>query len=177
MSYYWYVAQTNELFIDLDHHEDDAELGRLKCARDRLFGAIKAGVIHVRDTYLFPSDTDRHYHLIVVLADGFKVDSYTRRIWEGYLRDDPYRNLNNLMRTACGITSSLLITSKAYPEFRAPDAECQCDKKHTNDVMVSCKTAAIIRKSHASKSYFGKSERLTLEIKMGRWTNLPTKKE
>ena len=141
--------------MDLDHYSKDAPPTKLISARSRLAGAAEAGVLNVKDVWLYPSGTELHYHMIVRL--NHQLRSELRNAYELYLRDDVFRNMNNKVRIQRGVIASLLITSEVYPGFyREPDHTCACKAKHSKEVMEKCPIANLLRGDDRTADYFGK---------------------
>ena len=150
---YWYVARPDELLIDLDHRS--AKLDKLANAGQRLRGAIEDGSISVRDVWLYPSRTEKHYHLIIRLK--YEISFTEREAWSIYLRSDIYRAVNNLMRGFSEISNPvLIIANHQWKDFyRMADAICGCRTKHDHATMKKCPAAKFIRGDFRTTEFFG----------------------
>lgn len=171
MPYNWYVATPYELMVDLDPRQktDGGEWpAALKCALARLNGLRIERRIDYVDHWIYPSDSNGHYHLIVRHNGG--IGLLERMALQLYLRDDSFRAMNNLMRMAHGDDCpSLLITSEPYDGFyRLPDETCNCTSKHTKEVMRHCTAASRIRGNRRCDDYFGKPSAMNGPISFGR---------
>src|SRR5258705_1099371 len=94
MTWFWYVAQADELMLDVDSGRDGSVLGP---TRIRLEAAIEGGELAIRDPiFLYKSATEGHYHVIIQLRSP--MPQLRRYVWEMQLRSDLYRGRCNLMR-------------------------------------------------------------------------------
>ena len=154
--YFWYLRHPNEILVDLDGKNEDDVQRKLIRARRRLEGAEESRNLAVRDAYLYPSASPRHFHLIIRLQHAVQFDF--ANMYALYLGSDVFRACNNFMRDRRGIFSSdLLITPEEYPGFyRTPDAHCVCTKKHKADVMETCEIAQALRGKFAAYNFFAK---------------------
>jgi hypothetical protein len=135
---FWYLAQPEELLIDLDNYmrpapsktgESRGPWGEIFFRR-RLADAIRAERLAVEMVFLDRSNTELHWHAIVRLARPMAV--MERLAWQLRLGSDLMRAQADIMRAARGIESpSLLIRKTEMADFyRAPDRECPCTRKH-----------------------------------------------
>ena len=171
-NFYWYIAQPDELLIDVDHYNPNAPPLRLVNLYQRLLAVMQTGTLDVTDVYLFPSGTEKHYHVFIRLAT--ELDPLEALVWEGYFRDDRFRNTNNLMRHRFGVVSSLLISPSLYPLYRKPDYTCSCTQKHDHATMLACPVANELRGEHAAVTYFPKPKAAEFDVKtFGRLSGLP----
>lgn len=135
---FWYLAKEWELLIDLDDYmrpapaksgESRGPWGEIFFRR-RLADAIRADRLQVLSVYLDRSNTAKHWHAIVRLADSMPV--MERLAWQLRLGSDLMRAQADIMRAARGISCpSLLIRKEPMRDFYRPaDYECPCDRKH-----------------------------------------------
>lgn len=137
----WYIARPDELLIDLDDAGRPTRTGAPWIEvffRRRLRDAIDDGKLRVRDAYLSPSNSTRHYHAIVRLGEPLPI--MQRLVWQLHLGSDLYRGRADLMRAARGFDApSLLIRSHPMVEFyREPDRVCSCTEKHITSDQPAC---------------------------------------
>jgi hypothetical protein len=138
----WYLARPDELLIDLDDAGRPTRTGAPWIEvffRRRLRDAIADGKLRVRDVYLSPSNSVRHYHAIVRLGEPLPI--MQRLVWQLHLGSDLYRGRADLMRAARGFDApSLLIRSHPMIGFyREPDRVCDCTAKHITSDQPTCK--------------------------------------
>lgn len=146
--WYWYVAQPNELFVDMDR-----VTASLNHVRRRLQGAIECESLHVQSVYFYPSLTKDHAHLIIVLK--FPISNPERYAWEMLLHGDIYRAASNIMRWSHGIDApDVLIARRRL--HRMMDGVCFCEHKHKRAVMIRCETARRLRGEMRAAQFFGK---------------------
>jgi hypothetical protein len=136
----WYIAQEREILCDLDNYMRPApskmgpkgHWGEVFWRR-RLSTAMRAGKLDVCRVWLERSNTHRHWHAIILLAQPMPV--MERLVWQLRLGSDLMRGQSDLMRAARGIPSpSLLIRNTPIKEFyREPDRVCRCMRKHDTD--------------------------------------------
>lgn len=151
--WFWYVAREDEIMLDVDGVAYGGSI--LGASRVRLEAAMKAGLLKIKDAYIYRSATRGHYHIVLQL--DAPMPAYQRCAWEMQLRSDIYRGRCNLMRLALGVRSpSLLIAPKRWAAFyREPDESCTCADKHDMTVMAECPAALALRGAAAKDSYFG----------------------
>ena len=152
MTWYWYSARANELFIDCDNWPK-AE----NHVRRRLMGAIEFSYLKVRDVKLYPSSTNGHMHMIIILSSP--TPPLERYVWEIIFHSDIYRACCNIMRFLIDlpgeIAQDVLISQIRY--HREPDATCNCERKHNKrSVMESCPAAKKLRGDKRTAAFFGK---------------------
>lgn len=137
----WYTATDRELLIDLDDYMRPAPSkngpsrgpwGEIFWRR-RLRDAMQAELIKACRVFLMRSNTARHWHAIVLLAEPMPV--MRRMIWQMRLGSDLLRAQSDLMRADHGIQHpSLLIRPEPIKGFyRKPDRVCPCDRKHDTE--------------------------------------------
>lgn len=139
MSVWYFPRPRLELFIDLDNYmrpapsrsgESKGPWGEVFFRR-RLADAIEAGVLPFSRLFLDHSNSEKHWHAIVVLAEP-GVSLLGQLAWQQRLGSDLMRCQADLMRFDKGVKHpSLLIRNKPMTDFyRPPDRECACTKKH-----------------------------------------------
>lgn len=148
MKWYWYVANKQEIFLDLDRYESS-----IKHIRARLQGAIESEKLPLEFLSVYPSGRDGHFHAVLVLS---KATRYPERLaWSIVLHSDIYRACNNLMRWERGVPAyDILIANRYY--HRIADATCECEGKHKRAVMEQCPAAKQLRGEYRSVGFFGK---------------------
>lgn len=158
MTWCWYVAKPDELLLDVEDRQGNGG-AVLKWTRAALQAAIESERLNVRELYLYRSSRERHYHIVVRLADT--MPELERLAWELALRSDASRGRSNIMRSIKGIGApDLLISPKTWPGFyREPDAVCNCEGKHSgpggHETMARCAVGKKLRGEHADVAYFG----------------------
>lgn len=170
LTWQWYVARPNELFIDMDRYEQSIDH-----VRRRLTGAIECKSLSVRAVSLFPSVTKNHAHLIVVL--DAPLLAYERYAWEMLLHSDIYRACSNILRESRGVPSPDVLICKGRYELysyttnvveqtitRTPDAECDCLYKHNRATMEMCQAAIHLRGERRTDTFFGKPSNQSCEF-------------
>lgn len=131
--WYWYVAQDDELMMDLDGRVL-LEIAESRIQRD----LVPKGL--VRYIYVTPSQNPDHFHFVVKLWKCMPV--MQRMVWQLYLMDHVYRSVKNMFRVLDGTPSpSLLVSPKDWHEtppafngehhcivtfWRQWDATCGC---------------------------------------------------
>lgn len=149
--YYWYIARSTELLLDLDEYmrptKRKGPWGEFFFRR-RVREAITSGVLNVREVYLTRSQTPGHFHAVIRLYRP--MPQLKRLVWQLHLGSDLYRGRADLMRYACGIRfPSLLILPEPIPQFyRLWDTKCHCVRKHKTDEQeaLGAKCCAVWRK-------------------------------
>lgn len=154
---YWYVARDNELFLDIDKMERS-----LPHARSRLQGAIECGRLPVRSVEMYPSQRNGHCHVIVTLAR--KMHDVERFAWEIILHGDIYRGCCNLLRWSNAVPANDVLISPSRFRHRRPNAICQCNGKHTAEVMEHCTAALALRGADRARGFFGKPSKNKCEV-------------
>ena len=139
---FWYVAHNDELLLDLDDYMRPTKTG---CPwgegffRRRLRNAMAGGKLKVSEVWLDHSNSERHFHAVVVVPQFRNREDLQARIeklvWQLHLGSDLYRGRADLMRAVRGFPSaSLLIRDTKIPNFyREPDYQCLCTKKHNTE--------------------------------------------
>lgn len=154
MTWYWYTARRNELFIDMDRYAES-----IAHVRVRLQGAIECGALDVVAVHDYESSPNKH-HVIIVLA--YSLTDMERYAWEMVLHSDIYRTASNMMRSSKSMRNpDLFISRYVYPNYRTADtppydALCQCPEKHTRKVMDTCPAALELRGTGRTETFFGK---------------------
>lgn len=142
MKWFWYVAKPDELMVDLD----GAIL--LAISQKRL---ERCG-LPVLKTFISPSNSDDHFHLVVKLR--YPMEVIERQIWQLYLMDHVYRSVNNLFRAHSGTKGASLLIAPirwccsgiSQSDFwREPDGICTCKEKHSGPTFGGCKIGAKLR--------------------------------
>ncbi len=166
MTWYWYAARSNELFLDLDSPEQQRRalrVLRLALKDHRRFWSGKSAKLEV-DRFrqhlvinvliLMRSVTLGHCHLIVVNNEEFQP--MTRVAWSLWLGGDPLRAAYALERLGRGYCPELIALQ--YPiqeDFRQPDAMCPCKDKHKEErVTKYCPALNQLLGDHAAADYF-----------------------
>lgn len=127
----WYIAQPNELLLDVDAYGAELTRGGKKLemfVRRRLRDAVLDKLLDVDHIWIEPSTSPGNAHVFVRLKTP--VPLMHRMIWQSWVGSDLFRARADLMRAANGHRyPSLLILPKRIG-FRAPDDECACVGKH-----------------------------------------------
>lgn len=155
--WHWYVARDNELFIDMDRYAES-----IHHAGRRLQGAIDGKYLDVREVYAYPSQTNNHAHIIIVLGENHKTKDkmhygeIQRYVWEMLFHGDIYRCASNIFRRVYSVGSpDILITRRIL--HRTPDFDCECQNKHSKlEVMKNCPAATALRGIARTMQFFGK---------------------
>lgn len=143
----WYVARPNEIFIDTDNFARS-----IKHTAARLAGAIKCGRLHVKNLEFHASRNENHIHTIITLHN--EMPAIERATWALILHSDIYRAASTIMRTLYNVPcSDILITPN--PFLRSPDAVCECEEKHSSQVMLACPAAFQLRGESVARGFFG----------------------
>lgn len=150
---YWYTIRHDEIFIDLDSRN------KLVPCLARLRGIIENQEIALKSAWLFPSP--QNFHLILRVESDALYSSEQRTAFQLYLFSDVYRECCNLIRISKGHTfPNLLITPtdlrKQYGFYRFHDASCQCESKHTLEIMEDCPAAKLLRGENRCDVLFSK---------------------
>jgi hypothetical protein len=123
MTWYWYVARSNEIFCDLDSKRAVAR------ALNVLRRAIRKKMLDVEAVFFYPSLSN--YHLVVVLNEQMcTVDRVNWALWMG---SDRLRSVYVLARYRRGVWKSpdILCTPRQWADgFRFMDDRCDCKSKH-----------------------------------------------
>lgn len=146
MTWYWYVAQPNEIFCDLD----------TKRALGRTFGVLRRAMrrneLPVQSVYLYPSLSN--YHVIVELKSD--LDPILRALWALWMGSDRIRGVYVLERLRRGVGRPDVLSSLCWFDYRVPDDMCQCAEKHkAKSVTDKCPAMTrLLGKEHRSGDYF-----------------------
>lgn len=159
----WYVAKDDELLIDIDGRSGEPAK-KLESFRRRLRAAFLCKKLDVRSVWLFPSQTSKHFHAFVQLADNMR--QVERIAWELRLGSDIYRTCANLLRHERIIqAASLFFASDTEDEaiqgsgfYRVADHYCTCTE-HTEESLAHCVIEKWLRGRYASCDFFGKVDR------------------
>jgi len=145
-SWYWYVANDKELFIDMDRDAVKHFFARFESAKN---GPLKVARFRQQ-----PSLTSGHRHIVIELCK--EMPAIERYVWEIVLRSDVYRGCCNIMRELKGISApDILITRTMFPDYRQPDDACFCPRKHDTQQMKLCPIAIKLRGAGIVKGFFG----------------------
>jgi len=163
MTNYWYVARSNELFIDTDNVSKS-----IKHTRARLQGAIECGKLEVLEVMSMESSPN-HLHTIITLKND--LSSVERFVWEIILHGDIYRGCCNIMRWLHGVPYPNVLISP-HQDFlshdkkwtRPADHVCQCVGKHKAAIMQTCQVAIRLRGRHRTAAFFGKPSKNPCKI-------------
>jgi hypothetical protein len=159
---YWYVARSNELFIDTDNVSKS-----IKHTRARLQGAIESNKLNVAYVISMQSTSPNHLHTIITLKGPI---SYAERYaWEIILHGDIYRSACNLMRSVHNVPAPDVLISphirfEGNYQSRPADFQCECVQKHTAAVMNMCNVAIALRGEHRTRGFFGKPSKNPCKI-------------
>jgi hypothetical protein len=154
---FWYTSRYDEILIDLDGTAGD----KLARCLARLRGSIEHQELPVKSVWLFPSFTDHHYHIIIRLIPGRGFSQWEKYAFQLYLFSDVFRTCCNLMRQANEHPfPDLLITifslKNEFGFYRLHDAACNCESKHSLEVLKDCSAAKLLRGSYRQRIYFSK---------------------
>lgn len=150
MTWYWYAAKDNEIFLDLDSR------ARAGYAFQRLRRAIRQQALDVDSVYFYRSQSKNKFHMIVVLRSP--MDAMRRTRWAAYMGSDIVRCLYTQERIARGLMwPDILITRREY--FRSPDAFCFCAEKHkARRITQNCMVMRGCHGIEAGAVYFAKNK-------------------
>ncbi len=118
---FWYSAQDDEIFLDLDSH---ANLYR---ALRVLRSAMKKDELDVRGVFYYPTRRKGHGHLIVELWEP--MDASLRALWALWMGSDRLRHVYVMARLKAGIERADLLTAHR-PYHRMTEFLCNCKGKH-----------------------------------------------
>lgn len=154
---YWYTSRYDEILIDLDGTGGD----KLTRCLSRLRGVIENRELPVKSVWFFPSFTDHHYHIIIRLLPGITFCQNEKTAFQLYLFSDVFRTCCNLMRLAKDHPfPDLLITvfslRKEFGFYRFHDATCNCEVKHSMEILEDCPAAKLLRGQHRRAILFSK---------------------
>lgn len=162
MIWYWYVAQNNEILLDLDsRYRVQTAIEKLEKARVRL---------EINRVYIKRSYSEDKYHAVVKI--DARLSQMERSIWAWWLGSDPIRAMYNLMRIEHKVQSpDLLISPKQWEGFWRPhDYICSCKSKHKGlDLCSSCPVFQALHFKHAGVAYFPLRE-INIEEGLSEWT-------
>lgn len=147
MTNFWYVSQSNEIFVDTDNFSRS-----IKHTTARLLGAIKCGRLRVSDIEFHTSKNENHIHTLITLAEPMQaIERYT---WAIVLHSDIYRAASTIMRQLYGVAAAdVFITPTRFK--REPDVICECDSKHKAQTMLTCPAAFQLRGEDRIRGFFG----------------------
>ena len=164
---YWYYSRSNEIFLDLDNKKS------LSRAFNVLSKALRRGELDIENVYLYPTATEGHVHLIVVLGHDMPIVS--RLAWSLWMANDRLRvafvmerfqqYMGEFFSWEIPIESfrgDLLVGARHYHRF--PDDRCTCVEKHkAKEVTSQCPAMArLIGSDAASADYFTRTGRVGL---------------
>src|SRR5215831_8869816 len=125
---YWYAAQPDEIFLDLDSNRATAR------ALSVLRLALRRRHLRIESVWLYSTPTRGHAHLIIQLKEA--MDFHTRMAWSLWMGNDRLRVAYVLERQRRGIRNAdLLISTERY--YRTPNAFCRYRKKHKDSKVTS----------------------------------------
>jgi len=149
VTWYWYIARSNELLLDLD------KPASLYWALVKLRRNIRRGFLKVESVWLYPTLAKGHHHLLVFLRSN--LSPIERAVWELYLGSDIKRAEYNIQRILRGLDGAdLLIVDRPYPGLeREPDYTCDCPEKHKwRRITNHCPVLRKLHGSQAGAEYF-----------------------
>jgi hypothetical protein len=167
MMTYWYVSRPNEIFLDLDSRK----------ARTRSLHVLRRAMatkrLSVESVWLYPTITDDHSHLIVVLREPLPF--LLRVSWSLWMGGDQIRAAYVLERYRQGFEEAELLCSKMTYWFRAADDVCSCEGKHkAKSVTDKCSALKKILGDHRSADYFPRNhDRIARQPLMVEWGKVP----
>jgi hypothetical protein len=157
--WFWYVARPNEIFVDLDSPR--AVTRALSVLRRALNVKKNAksplNKLDIESVWLYPTETEGHSHLIVVLKYELRV--HYRLAWSLWMGTDQIRAAYVLERFRYFFNSESspveLFCARQEYGFRKPDTFCFCKEKHKKKhVTDQCDALARILGNHRSDDYF-----------------------
>lgn len=157
MKNFWYASRSDEIFIDTDNFHRS-----VKHTCSRLMGAIKCGRLKVSKMEFHPSRSENHIHTLITLSEP--MENLKRYVWAIILHSDLYRGCITIMRELHSVSSpDILITPTRFE--READAVCECEQKHSAEVMQNCPAAIQLRGENRARGFFGlpEKEEWTLE--------------
>jgi len=173
---YWYSAQPNEIFCDLDSKR---ALTRALHVIRRAMQQHRNGKRHeekhanglsVKDVFVYPTGRKNHFHMIVVLHQPLPAE--LRAMWALWMASDRLRAVYVMERirrlsswrtlaswmldnreVAPQQNADLLVSSRRY--HRLPNQTCSCTQKHKSDaVNANCEALQALLGTHATADYF-----------------------
>lgn len=162
---YWYSAEPNEIFLDLDSNRATAR------ALSVLRVAMEKKKLPIKQVFLFQSSPRKH-HMIVVLRR--QINTLVRLAWSLWMGNDRLRVAYVLKRyELCKTHSDLLVTKKPY--HRLPDAVCECKKKHKDPKVTGrCPAMKYLLGDERSADYFARTGSAPPKVKIRiPWGNVP----
>lgn len=196
-AWYWYVARSNEIFVDLDSRRalsralavlrravtresklrQAAGTDRFRLGGDNLRTVHEnyppfENLLSVDSAFVYPSPTKNHVHLIVVLKDSLPIK--LRACWALWMGGDQLRAAYVLERARHGLQAVELLTArKPYVDFRPFDDVCGCKEKHKrSSVTEKCEAMNRLLGIHRSADYFPRNKdrkrRAPLKVAWGR---------
>jgi hypothetical protein len=159
MKNYWYTSRYDEILIDLDGKESGKD--KLVPCLSRLRAVVESRELPAKSVWLFPSPSRNHYHIFIRLLPGEPFSAEQKTAFQLYLFSDVFRTCCNLMRSAKNQPfPDLLITplnlKKKFGFYRFHDASCNCETKHSLEIMESCPAAKLLRNDYAAVILFPK---------------------
>lgn len=181
--WYWYVARSNEIFLDLDSKRAlNRALNVLRRAilRERTgkgvfseypFSFPFQNVLRVHSVWIYPTQSENHYHLIVVGWHDMPVE--LRLAWALWMGADQVRAAYVMERYRHGFPRPELLCTRSLYGFRIADDACDCRDKHKRKVITEgCPALSRILGNHRSADYFprnfDKIKRRPLPIQWGK---------
>jgi hypothetical protein len=156
MKNFWYVAQPNEILIDMDKPATS-----LPHVEMRLRGGVEARLLRIERIEMHRSYNEDHLHMLVTLQN--EMSAMARATWALMFHSDIYRACSTFMRIRYGVPCpDLLITPILFD--RVHNAMCLCDQKHTGPVMDICPAAVALRGDERTASFFGKPSRKNVPL-------------
>lgn len=160
--WFWYVARSNEIFIDADKEKFHKGLDHV---RRRLQGAIEADKLKVNQVIQLPSATNGHRHIIIQLSQN--IGAIDRAVWAIIFHSDIYRACATIARITNGVAAADVLISPHDLSYNAegkklgnivrnPDDFCYCEAKHKAAVMDKCPAAIRLRGENRTRGFFGK---------------------
>lgn len=172
---YWYAAEDNEIFLDLDSNRATAR------ALSVLRIAIRKKHLPIKSVWLYGTPTKGHAHMIVVLKKDMCWES--RLAWSLWLGNDRLRAAYILERNQRMFWSfdegnppaDLFVTQQQY--YRVFDDECTCTEKHKEPhVTEACPAMRRLLGKERSADYFTRTGKAPSKKKIHvKWGKVPLK--
>src|SRR4029079_2740243 len=115
---YWYVAQPNEIFLDLDSRKSLLRALRV------LKAAMKRGELAVEPLHYYPTPKPGHGHLVVIVEPVGCQCGGDRALWALWMGSDRLRYVYVMSRLKAGVPGDLLTAKREY--HRPADLQCDC---------------------------------------------------
>jgi hypothetical protein len=127
--------------------------------------------LDIEAVYHFPSGTQGHAHLIIVLRH--EMDALERALWALWMGSDRVRGIYVIQRLHLMVDAADVFSTHMLFPFRPPDDRCECPEKHKDKrITDNCPAMKRLMLEHRSADYFPRNtdrkKRKAIRVPWGR---------